>query len=97
VVFLIVRVGGSGLQLFDFDHIHFDSSVGSPVAILYGALGTVCFKEFHDVLVGAAKEVLVLAFCLWCFMNIVLHYVISGLLHKTFYRNCCCTRRMCNI
>ncbi|KAK8469111.1 hypothetical protein PHAVU_006G215600 [Phaseolus vulgaris] len=52
------KVGGSipGPQLFDFDHVHFDSSVGSPVAVLYGALGTVCFKEFHDALVGAAKQ-----------------------------------------
>ncbi|WVY92629.1 hypothetical protein V8G54_031717 [Vigna mungo] len=52
------QVGGSiqGPQVFDFDHVHFDSSVGSPVAILYGALGTVCFKEFHTALVGAAKE-----------------------------------------
>lgn len=48
--------------MFDFDHVHFDSSVGSPVAILYGALGTVCFKEFHTALVGAAKEVFFLAF-----------------------------------
>nr|KYP63179.1 UDP-glucose:glycoprotein glucosyltransferase 1 [Cajanus cajan] len=43
-------------QLFDFDHVHFDSSVGSPVAVLYGALGTSCFKEFHAALVGAAKQ-----------------------------------------
>ncbi|XP_027931508.1 UDP-glucose:glycoprotein glucosyltransferase [Vigna unguiculata] len=52
------QVGGSiqGPQLFDFDHVHFYSSVGSPVAILYGALGTVCFKEFHTALVGAAEE-----------------------------------------
>jgi len=62
--FFIVRVGGSiqGPQLFDFDHVHFYSSVGSPVAILYGALGTVCFKEFHTALVGAAEEVLFSAF-----------------------------------
>ncbi|XP_061337152.1 UDP-glucose:glycoprotein glucosyltransferase isoform X1 [Gastrolobium bilobum] len=43
-------------EVFDFDHVHFDSSSGSPVAILYGALGTVCFKEFHTALVGAAKQ-----------------------------------------
>ncbi|KAL2342225.1 hypothetical protein Fmac_010165 [Flemingia macrophylla] len=50
--------GGSvqRLQLFDFDHVHFDSSVGSPVAVLYGALGTSCFKEFHAALVAAAKQ-----------------------------------------
>ncbi|TKY71358.1 UDP-glucose:glycoprotein glucosyltransferase [Spatholobus suberectus] len=51
-------VGGSFQrpELFDFDHVHFDSSVGSPLAILYGALGTSCFKEFHAALVGAAKQ-----------------------------------------
>ncbi|TQD80729.1 hypothetical protein C1H46_033699 [Malus baccata] len=43
-------------ELFEFDHIHFDSSVGSPVAVLYGALGTDCFREFHLTLVEAAKE-----------------------------------------
>ncbi|KAK2966664.1 hypothetical protein RJ640_002362 [Escallonia rubra] len=43
-------------ELFEFDHIHVDSSIGSPVAILYGALGTDCFKEFHLTLVEAAKE-----------------------------------------
>lgn len=43
-------------ELFDFDHIHFGSSAGSPVAILYGALGTDCFKKFHVKLVEAAKE-----------------------------------------
>ncbi|KAL6178989.1 hypothetical protein ACLB2K_050505 [Fragaria x ananassa] len=43
-------------ELFEFDHIHFDSTVGSPVAVLYGALGTGCFREFHVTLVEAAKE-----------------------------------------
>ncbi|XP_071733652.1 UDP-glucose:glycoprotein glucosyltransferase-like [Rutidosis leptorrhynchoides] len=43
-------------ELFEFDHIYFDSSIGSPIAILYGALGTDCFKEFHTSLVEAAKE-----------------------------------------
>ncbi|XP_068312697.1 UDP-glucose:glycoprotein glucosyltransferase-like [Pyrus communis] len=43
-------------ELFEFDHIHFDSSVGSPVAVLYGALGTDCFRAFHLTLVEAAKE-----------------------------------------
>ncbi|KAK9048740.1 hypothetical protein SSX86_032293, partial [Deinandra increscens subsp. villosa] len=43
-------------ELFDFDHVYFDSSTGSPIAILYGALGTECFKEFHRILVEAAKE-----------------------------------------
>lgn len=45
-------------QLFDFDHVHFDSSAGGPVAILYGALGTGCFKDFHAALAEAAKQVL---------------------------------------
>ncbi|XP_054800106.1 UDP-glucose:glycoprotein glucosyltransferase isoform X1 [Prosopis cineraria] len=43
-------------EIFDFDHVHLDSSIGSPVAVLYGALGTNCFKEFHFALVKAAKE-----------------------------------------
>ncbi|XVF67689.1 hypothetical protein PTKIN_Ptkin10aG0141700 [Pterospermum kingtungense] len=43
-------------ELYDFDHIHFDSNILSPVAILYGALGTDCFREFHVALVQAAKE-----------------------------------------
>ncbi|CAI9304355.1 unnamed protein product [Lactuca saligna] len=50
---------GDGFQqpeLFDFDHVYFDSSKGSPIAILYGALGTNCFKDFHRTLVEAAKE-----------------------------------------
>lgn len=45
-------------ELFEFDHIYFGSSVASPVAILYGALGTECFKEFHVTLVEASKKVL---------------------------------------
>ncbi|XP_043704312.1 UDP-glucose:glycoprotein glucosyltransferase [Telopea speciosissima] len=43
-------------ELYDFDHIHFDSSTASPVAILYGALGTACFKEFHVVLAEASRK-----------------------------------------
>lgn len=43
-------------ELFEFDHVHADSKAGSPVAILYGALGTDCFREFHLALVEAAKE-----------------------------------------
>lgn len=52
------ELGDSFLQpeLYDFDHIHFDSNIASPVAILYGALGTDCFREFHITLVRAAKE-----------------------------------------
>lgn len=50
---------GDGLQqpeLFEFDHIHPDSSIGTPVAILYGALGVGCFREFHIALVDAARQ-----------------------------------------
>ncbi|KAE8669400.1 UDP-glucose:glycoprotein glucosyltransferase [Hibiscus syriacus] len=43
-------------ELYEFDHVHFDSNLMSPVAILYGALGTGCFREFHLTLVQAAKE-----------------------------------------
>ncbi|KAG1353977.1 UDP-glucose:glycoprotein glucosyltransferase [Cocos nucifera] len=43
-------------ELFDFDHIYFGSSIATPVAILYGALGTECFKEFHVSLVEASKK-----------------------------------------
>ncbi|KAL3515635.1 hypothetical protein ACH5RR_022537 [Cinchona calisaya] len=43
-------------ELFEFDHVHPDSSIGSPLAILYGALGTNCFKEFHNILLGAARQ-----------------------------------------
>ncbi|OVA04288.1 Glycosyl transferase [Macleaya cordata] len=43
-------------EIFDFDHVHFDSSIASPVAILYGALGTNCFKDFHVVLAEASRK-----------------------------------------
>lgn len=43
-------------ELFEFDHIHPDSSIGSHVAILYGALGMECFKDFHFALVDAARQ-----------------------------------------
>ncbi|KAL2460508.1 UDP-glucose:glycoprotein glucosyltransferase [Abeliophyllum distichum] len=42
-------------EIFEFDHVHPDSTAGSPIAILYGAIGTECFKEFHLTLVEAAK------------------------------------------
>ncbi|XP_013591506.1 PREDICTED: UDP-glucose:glycoprotein glucosyltransferase isoform X2 [Brassica oleracea var. oleracea] len=45
-----------GPELFDFDHVHFDSKAGTPVAVLYGAVGTDCFREFHLSLAQAAKE-----------------------------------------
>ncbi|GFP99210.1 UDP-glucose:glycoprotein glucosyltransferase [Phtheirospermum japonicum] len=43
-------------EIFEFDHVHPDSPAGSPTAILYGALGTECFKEFHTALSEAAKK-----------------------------------------
>ncbi|PIN18202.1 UDP-glucose:glycoprotein glucosyltransferase [Handroanthus impetiginosus] len=43
-------------EVFEFDHVHPDSTAGSPTAILYGALGTECFKEFHMALSEAAKK-----------------------------------------
>ncbi|XP_057538898.1 UDP-glucose:glycoprotein glucosyltransferase [Amaranthus tricolor] len=52
-------IGGESYQqpeLFEFDHVYSVSNSSSPVAILYGALGTSCFMEFHRVLVKAAKE-----------------------------------------
>lgn len=44
-------------ELFEFDHVHPDSSIGNPITILYGSLGTECFKEFHHILMNAAREV----------------------------------------
>ncbi|XP_039137617.1 UDP-glucose:glycoprotein glucosyltransferase [Dioscorea cayenensis subsp. rotundata] len=43
-------------ELFDFDHIYVGSNASAPVAILYGALGTECFSEFHAVLAEYAKK-----------------------------------------
>ncbi|KAK4493249.1 hypothetical protein RD792_017874 [Penstemon davidsonii] len=43
-------------EIFEFDHVHPDSTAGSATAILYGALGTECFKEFHLTLAEAAKK-----------------------------------------
>ncbi|KMS95940.1 hypothetical protein BVRB_003480 isoform A [Beta vulgaris subsp. vulgaris] len=51
-------IGGDSFQepeLFELDHVYSVSNSSSPVAILYGALGTNCFGEFHGVLVKAAK------------------------------------------
>ena len=44
-------------EIFDFDHVYHESNLNSPVVILYGALGTDCFKDFHYVLVEEAKKV----------------------------------------
>ncbi|CAA0841506.1 UDP-glucose\\x3aglycoprotein glucosyltransferase [Striga hermonthica] len=43
-------------EIFEFDHVHPESTAGSPAAILYGAVGTECFKEFHIALSEAAKK-----------------------------------------
>ncbi|MCL7030306.1 hypothetical protein MKW94_012163, partial [Papaver nudicaule] len=43
-------------EIYDFDHVHFGSTTESPVAILYGALGTSCFKAFHVVLAEASRK-----------------------------------------
>ncbi|XP_078173674.1 EMS-MUTAGENIZED BRI1 SUPPRESSOR 1 [Carex rostrata] len=43
-------------ELFDFDHIYPHSRAGSPVAVLYGAVGTECFKEFHTILADASDK-----------------------------------------
>ncbi|KAK6156984.1 hypothetical protein DH2020_011232 [Rehmannia glutinosa] len=43
-------------EIFEFDHVHPDSTAGSLTAILYGALGTECFKEFHSALSEAARK-----------------------------------------
>ncbi|KAF8411993.1 hypothetical protein HHK36_004552 [Tetracentron sinense] len=43
-------------ELFDFDHVHSESTIATPVAILYGALGTDCFREFHAALAEASKK-----------------------------------------
>lgn len=43
-------------ELYDFDHVYPYSSIESPIAILYGALETDCFKEFHVALAEGAKE-----------------------------------------
>lgn len=44
-------------EIFEFDHVHPGSTAGSPTAILYGALGTECFKELHIALSEAATKV----------------------------------------
>ncbi|KAL5230580.1 hypothetical protein ABZP36_029356 [Zizania latifolia] len=44
------------LELFDFDHIYPQSNITAPIAILYGAFGTKCFKELHVHLAEASKQ-----------------------------------------
>ncbi|KAI3972803.1 hypothetical protein MKX01_019461 [Papaver californicum] len=60
-LWLDLHTGSSGdsfepPEIYDFDHVHFDSITESPVAILYGALGTNCFKAFHVVLAEASRK-----------------------------------------
>ncbi|KAH9330324.1 hypothetical protein KI387_002432, partial [Taxus chinensis] len=43
-------------EIFDFDHIYPESNKRSPTAILYGALGTSCFLDFHRILAEASKK-----------------------------------------
>ncbi|XP_078432136.1 EMS-MUTAGENIZED BRI1 SUPPRESSOR 1 isoform X2 [Wolffia australiana] len=43
-------------ELLDFDHVYHESNISSPIAILYGALGTDCFKLLHQFLVDEAKK-----------------------------------------
>ncbi|KAJ8506506.1 hypothetical protein OPV22_007392 [Ensete ventricosum] len=43
-------------ELFEFDHVYLASSIISPVAILYGAIGTECFKDFHIIMAEASKQ-----------------------------------------
>lgn len=72
-VLLYVSSGGEEfLQpgVFDFDHVYPDSNITSPVAVLYGALGTICFMEFHGTLAEAAKKVFFLFFPFDCFYQI---------------------------
>ncbi|XP_010523682.1 PREDICTED: UDP-glucose:glycoprotein glucosyltransferase isoform X2 [Tarenaya hassleriana] len=45
-----------GPELFDFDHVHLDSRARTPVGILYGAVGTSCFRKFHVLLSQAATK-----------------------------------------
>jgi UDP-glucose:glycoprotein glucosyltransferase len=45
-------------ELFDFDHVYPRANITAPIAILYGAVGTKCFKELHVQLAEASKQVL---------------------------------------
>lgn len=45
-----------GLRQYDFDHVHPASKRGGRVFVLYGALGTPCFRELHAVLTRALQE-----------------------------------------
>ncbi|GLJ16960.1 hypothetical protein SUGI_0293070 [Cryptomeria japonica] len=43
-------------EIFDFDHIYPESNKRSPIAILYGALGSSCFLNFHRILAEASRK-----------------------------------------
>ncbi|KAJ1295214.1 hypothetical protein BS78_01G207000 [Paspalum vaginatum] len=43
-------------ELFDFDHVYPRANITAPVAILYGAIGTKCFKDLHVQLSEASKQ-----------------------------------------
>ena len=43
--------------MFEFDHIHRSSLLGSrPLAVLYAELGTPEFEQFHDVLISLSNS-----------------------------------------
>lgn len=43
--------------MFEFDHIHSSSLLGSrPLAVLYAELGTQEFERFHDTLVSLSNK-----------------------------------------
>ena len=44
-------------SVFEFDHIHRSSLLGSrPLAVLYAELGTPEFEQFHDVLISLSNS-----------------------------------------
>lgn len=45
------------VEVYDFDHVYPGSEGGLFVAILYGALGTSCFRTSHSLLSESSKMV----------------------------------------
>lgn len=43
-------------EIFEFDHVYPESNRKSPGAVLYGALGSNCFSNFHLALVEASRK-----------------------------------------
>ncbi|CAM6098919.1 unnamed protein product [Calypogeia fissa] len=43
-------------EIYEFDHVYPESEAGDFVAILYGSLGTPCFRSFHALLREGAKQ-----------------------------------------